>query len=130
MVAETMNKSELSTEIGQEILNSRDLQNKKWESLALVIDLSEGHFSQSGYLYSLDDAEPFTAISSERRKLSSLCQSLKEKIKSESSADILQMLVQIKSYDMSIKIDFEFQNPSRWSITPNNMDKMKETLKP
>lgn len=125
-----MNKSELITEIAKEILKAKDLQNKDWVSFALVIDLNDGYFAQSGYLYLLDDTEPFTAITSERRKLSSLCQYLRENIKNESSNNILQMLVQIKKHGMDMKINFEFDNPTRWSITPANMEEMKKNLKP
>ena len=124
------NKTELISKLGQEILRAKDLQGNSWDSLALVIDLDEGHFAQSGYLYTSEEVVPFTAITPERRKLSSLCNELRKLIHEESDAYVKQMLMQIRSQDTSLKIDFEFEDSSRWSITPSNMHQARENLRP
>jgi hypothetical protein len=131
MVDDNMSdKTMLISEIGKEILNAKGLMNREWSSLSLVIDLGEGHFAQSGYLYTQTDVDPFTAITAERRKLSTLCNELKDVIKEESDSNIKQLLVQIRNDDSQMKINFEFENANRWSITPSNMVEMKEMLKP
>jgi hypothetical protein len=124
------NKTMLVSEIGKEVLRAKDLLDNDWDSLSLVVDLSNGHFAQSGYLYTSRDTVPFTAITPERRKLSQLCNDLKGQIQEESDSSIKQMLIQIRYQDSKMKIDFEFDNVSRWAITPSNMNEMKEALRP
>jgi len=123
-------KSKVIHEIGKEILNAERLENEYWTSLALVITLTQGSFSQTGYLYLIDEIKPFIAKSEKPLALRHLSKELAEIIKEESKVDVVQILVQIRQSDLKIKIDFEYENRSRWSITPANMKEIKEDLRP
>jgi len=124
------NKTQLVHNIGLEILEAKALIGKDWNSLALVVDLGENHFSQSGFLYFKGNGEPFTAISKQRRKLSSLCKELKDLMSCEFSIKVSQMLIQIERDKTKVNIEFGDNTNSKWSITPSNIDEIKNEIKP
>jgi len=90
----------------------------------------QGAFSQSGYLYLNESIKPFIATSDDRLAMRHISKGLSESIKAESNSNVVQILVQIRQSDLKIKIDFEYEDRSRWSITPKNMKQMKEELRP
>jgi len=124
------NKTQLVHEIGEEALRTPDLQEVDWESFAVVIDLADGVYAQSGFLYLEDDIEPFIAESEDPLAMRHLAKELAETLKNETGQDIVQILVQIQNEDSKIKIDFEYEDRNRWSIKPSTMFKMREELRP
>ncbi|TEW51757.1 hypothetical protein [Psychromonas algicola] len=98
--------------------------------LSLVVDLGEASFSQSGFLYFNDDGEPFTAISRQRRRLSNLCKELKDLMWCEFSIKVTQMLIQLERDTTKINIEFDNSANGKWTITPSNIDDIKNQIRP
>jgi len=129
-IGNSMNKNDLIHKLGNEVLMSEDLSDNDWVSLSLVIELAEGVYSESGYLYCNDEVKPFSVETDDPLAMRHISKELSVSIKKESNSDVVQILVQIRQKDLKVKIDFEYENKSRWSITPSNMQQMKENLRP
>ena len=124
------NKTQLVHDIGQEVLEAKALAGRDWKALSLVVDLGEGSFSQSGFLYFDNDGESFTAISKQRRKLSNLCKELRDLMSIEFSVKVSQMLIQLVRDGNKLNIEFDNSSNGKWTISPSNIDNMKEKIKP
>ena len=118
-------------DIGKSILCCKKVVENDWDSLVFVFDAAEGHIANSGFLYSLDSVRPASArIESDPMLLNNQIRDLREKIFDQCNAKFRQMLVQMESQSGRIKIDFEFDDPSRWTIKPSNIKQMREELRP
>lgn len=124
------NKTQLEHNIGLEVLEAKALIERDWKVLSLVVDLGEASFSQSGFLYFNDDGEPFTAISRQRRRLSNLCKELKDLMWCEFSIKVTQMLIQLERDTTKINIEFDNSANGKWTITPSNIDDIKNQIRP
>ena len=119
------------SEIGELILTSPDLQENDWESFSLVYDIGEGHTANSGFLYDNKSIAPFFAESeNDPMEIDNQILALQQEIQLTTGHKFKQLLIQMEKNTNKIKIDFEFDNPNRWSITPANMKEMKELLRP
>jgi len=124
------NKTQLEHNIGLEVLEAKALIERDWKVLSLVVDLGEASFSQSGFLYFNDDGETFTAISRQRRRLSNLCKELKDLMWCEFSIKVTQMLIQLERDTTKINIEFDNSANGKWTITPSNIDDIKNQIRP
>jgi predicted nucleotidyltransferase len=118
-------------EIVHVILMSEDVKENNWESLSFVFDVADSHIANSGFLYTEDKIRPAVAdIDHDPLILDDKIIELREKVFEQCNAKFKQLLIQMEKGSGRIKIDFEFDNPSRWSITPANMKQIREELRP
>lgn len=125
-------KNELIQIIGGLILKSDDLkENSEWQSLSLVLTFSDGYFADSGFLYQQEIIQPFSAYADDEDPfiLRDKAQELKKELEKSADDELKQMLVQIDR-DGRMKMQFEFDDPERWRITPSNINNIKEFLRP
>lgn len=120
-------RDELIQLIGEEIYNSEKVSQRDWESLSLVFDLSSSSVSNSGFLYQNGSIVP---ISVRSFRLAEYVQELHEVTEVDGKERWKQCLVQIRKKDGAIKLDFEYNDADRWSITPANRLEMRESLRP
>lgn len=126
-----MNSSDqLIQEVGQEVLKAELLEEFEWNTLTLVVEVGDGYFSDSGFLYCDDDIEPFDAESDDPLALRNIVIKLRDALHQSSGQYFKQLLIQIEKKSGRLKIDFEFDNASRWSITPANLRVMRDQLRP
>jgi len=118
-------------EIAQLFLRCRKVKENPWTEFAFVFELGQGHISNSGFLYNEDKVRPATAsIEEEKLLLGDALMALREDIFKECGHKFNQLLFQMENETKRFKIDFEFDDPTRWAITPNNMFEMREKLRP
>ncbi|MFM2481387.1 hypothetical protein [Celerinatantimonas sp. YJH-8] len=118
-------------EIGQSVLLCQDVIENDWDLLAVVFDVAEGHTANSGFLYKGDDVEPIAAcIEDDMQRLDHQIELLREEIYQQTGYKFKQLLVQMKKETGQIKIQFEFDDPQRWSFSPKNLATIKEELRP
>ncbi|MFM2481392.1 hypothetical protein [Celerinatantimonas sp. YJH-8] len=123
--------NKLILEIGQLLLASDCAQEDAWDFLSVVFDVSEGHIANSGFLYAGSETEPFsTGIDDSAMSLDHKIQFLREQIYQQTGSKFKQLLVQMKKATGQIKIQFEFDDPQRWSFSPKNLATIKEVLRP
>ena len=121
------NKTQLIHDVGERVLSANYLENQPWQSLSLVIDLGEGLYAESGFLY-LDNEIIHLSITSDL-ELKAVMNELCDIIKAEVKLSVVQSLIQVNSDDKKIKLNFEFYNKDLWSITPENITKKMDELR-
>ena len=91
----------------------------------------DGHVSNSGFLYNKESIRPATAsIEDDRLLIGDTLLELREKIYQQCGEKFNQLLFQMENETKRFKIDFEFDDPERWVVTPNNMLEMRKKLRP
>ncbi|MCL6272218.1 hypothetical protein M3P05_20050 [Sansalvadorimonas sp. 2012CJ34-2] len=118
-------------EIGSMILRCEDVIEHNWDSLSFVFDLSDGHIANSGFIYIGNEVVPATAeIDSHPLLLDDQIIAFRKLVADQCGQNFKQLLVQMENNSKRIKIDFEFDDSSRWSITPSRLKEMREKLRP
>lgn len=117
---------ELIQEIGSAIVEDPAIADLEWDSVAVVAHL-DGGFSLFGYLYREGENEPF---SPEDDELFELFPELQDAMAEGEEHRWKACLYTIAKPDMDVDVDFEFDDASRWRVTPDNIDTMPEQLRP
>lgn len=120
---------ELVFEIGSLIVNSEEYANSNWQGIAIVGDFSYGQVAMEGYVYFYDgDFKTELPGSDILRKL----RELREEMKKEINKAWHQCLIHITKPDFKINIQFEYDDPKRWSLKKISLDVSDhaESLKP
>ncbi len=116
--------------VGKEVLKAELLSEVVWQELALVVEVAEGYFSDSGFLYNGLDIEPFDAYSENPLALRNAISELNEEVLKACGNKFKLLLIQMEKETGRIKIDFEFDDPGRWAIKPSKLKEMQESLRP
>jgi len=118
-------------EIAQLILQCEDVLSFQWTELVFVFEFGGVHVSNSGFLYDGQEVTPATtSIAQEKLRLRNSLEALREDIFQQCGDKFNQLLFQMENETKHFKIDFEFDDPKRWAITPSNMFEMREELRP
>ena len=120
-------RDELIELIGNEIVNSRRLESLDWRTAVIVFDIGEGVVSNSGFAYLDERIVPIVASGA---IVDDYVRELRDEIKLSDKAPFIQMLVQLRRSDGKMRVDFEYDDPSRWSIRPSKLVEMREALRP
>jgi hypothetical protein len=118
-------------EIGQLLLRCEDMVENEWDCVTIVYDVNEGHTANSGFLYMKNEVLPTSAsIKDEPLLFSDKIVEFQEIIYEECGHKSKQLLIQMERETNRIKIDFEFDDASRWAIKPAKIKEMREILRP
>lgn len=119
------------TDIVELFLRCKKVKENPWTELAFVFEFGDGHISNSGFLYNGDSVRPATAsIDEEKLLLGDTLSALREDIYQQCGHKFNQLLFQMENETKRFKIDFEFDDPTRWAITPSTFFDMREKLRP
>jgi hypothetical protein len=121
--------NDMILEIGSMILNDVNYADHDWNALALVGNFSYGQRRINGYQYFRDSS--FVAEIPKCDVTYQLKQ-LREAMKSESGKEWHQCLIHITKPEMKINIQFEYDDPERWSLKKVSLDMSDyaQSLKP
>ena len=112
-------------------LRCKKVKENPWTELTFVFEFNDGHMSNSGFIYKGDDIRPATArIEEDMLLLSDTLREFREEVYEQCDWRFVKMLFQMESETGRFKIDFEFEDKSRWEIHPGNMMEMREQLRP
>ena len=118
-------------EIAKCILQCDDVIDNEWHELTFVFDIAEGHIANSGFLYHEDKIRPAVAdIEDQPILLEDKIVELRELVFKECGHKFKQLLFQMESKTNRFKIDFEFDDATRWAISPAKIKEMRVLLKP
>ena len=131
MIAEAvMEASETSDRLVQEIgalIVTNDRYQDDWQSLAIVGSFRDGERSQYGYVYTADGEWEGRTSGIPTLKL---MKRLNDEMADATGKRWLRCLVQIKRADMSMNVQFEYDDPDRWSVSPATVEQDALALKP
>ena len=117
---------QLIHDIGSLIVTSEKYQDD-WESLSIVGSFRDGERSQYGYVYTSDgDWEGRTGGIPTLK----LMKRLNDEMAEATGKRWYRCLVQIKRADMDMNIQFEYDDPDRWSVSPATVERDALALKP
>ena len=121
---------DLIMEIGSLVVNDRRY-DERWKGLALVGNFSNGQERMNGYQYFANgDFEP--GIPKRAGDIIDKLLELRQEMKKEKDEEWHQCLIQITRPDFKINIQFEYDDPARWSVKNVSLDMSEyaELLKP
>jgi hypothetical protein len=118
-------------DIGVLILQCEKVISNPWNSLSVVYDTGEGHTANSGFLYTEDSITPISvSIAGQRLLLRNKILEFRNVIFEQTGDKFKQLLIQMEKDPVRVKIDYEFDDQSRWSISPRNRKTIREELRP
>jgi hypothetical protein len=114
-------------ELGQLVIADEEFAGKDWQGIALVIQV-EPRKRLFGYRYKADGG--WEGATPAGRPAILKARELADAMKVEGKDGWKTCLVQISRPGPSIEIDFEYDDPNRWDVTPANLKTRVEELRP
>lgn len=121
----------LINEIGTGMVHDPAYLALPWDAIALVVEVADGGatVSQHGYAY-LDDGT-IAAEVPEGETLTDLFRDLnREMVAASGKRPWKAALVQIVRATGKMGVEYEYDDASRWQVTPSNWETMREQLRP
>ena len=121
-----MNKDELVQQIGQLLIEDPMISRQPWDHLVIVAHVKDRSVQVKGFAYSGNsDVTPtgprnFAIID----KFEALNKAMLEPGKESWKACLVRI-----SAEGHISIDFEYDKPEKWLVTPSNIEEMGKTLR-
>lgn len=114
-------QAQLITEIGEMIVEDYITENIDWEALGFAITLHNGTRRATGYRY-LKDGDFEASIPEEFGDLIKKVDVLKNEMTQNGDGTFVQCLIYLTKPDYTIRLQFEFDNPERWTRKSTGMD--------
>jgi hypothetical protein len=120
--------SDVIQRIGEAVSQDERFANVPWQGIALVSILGNGARQLSGYWYAADGtAEP--ELPSDRA-ISKLFLDLQKATEVSGKGSWKTCLFQIRRDGMRMTVDFDYDDASRWKVTPGNMEHLVAQMRP
>jgi len=119
---------DLVQELGSLLMEDGDLLANPWEHLVIVAQFRPLSIKVNGFAYLANGKAIPTSPSgvAVTKKFQELREATKEPAK-----DVWQAaMVKIEKSSGSLSIDFEYDNPDKWLISPATVKRMAEALRP
>jgi hypothetical protein len=119
---------DLVQELGAILMEDSDLSASQWEHLVIVAHFSPLTIDVGGFAYLANGKAIPTSPSgvAATKKFQELREAMKEPAR-----DVWQAaIVKIEKSSGSLSIDFEYDNPDKWLISPATVKRMAEALRP
>ncbi|MCO4319045.1 hypothetical protein M8997_017770 [Phyllobacterium sp. 21LDTY02-6] len=121
---------ELMGDIARVLVNNERLTDIEWVEISVVFSFDSDGDVSSTYGYAYDASGNWTAISFKPREVRPQVNSYREWLRQEGDKGFIKMLFQFNKVTRQVKADFEYDDPSRWQVTPKNVDAMIGELRP
>jgi hypothetical protein len=120
--------TELVHEIGSMVVNSERYRARPWESLSIVVVIDGSSVQLSGYTYGADGKPQ--AGNPGNFDINDKFEELQEAMAGADQRRWKSALLQINRDGGKLNIDFEYDDPLRWKVTPTNVDTKPHELRP
>ncbi|MBP1853424.1 hypothetical protein [Rhizobium halophytocola] len=110
------------------IITSDEVEPQNWEEFSLVIAFEDDRVSET-YGYSYDANGDWEAIAIRPRLVREEAAAYRDWLKRENDKALIKMLVQFNRSSNGYNVDFEYDNPARWNVTPSNLSEITEKLR-
>jgi len=117
------------TELGQQIIADPRYngQERDWQGIAVVVQVAPRE-RLFGYIYRPDGS--WTAGMPDLDATIEKAIELSQAMRIEGKEAWKTCLIQIQRPGPKLKVDFEYDNPDRWAVTPANLRQKVEELRP
>jgi hypothetical protein len=121
--------SEYVASLVRAIIESGELKQNEWQEFSLVCSFAPSGINQSyGYSYSADGN--WEAFSVRPRLIREQADSYRQWLSADKDQPIIKLLLQFNRESRDFNIDLEYDDQARWQVTPNNLDRVIEALRP
>lgn len=122
--------ADLTHEIGEMVVDNFNYRDDSWQGIALAVTLYEGCEELTGYQYFSDGGWEAGGVKKFGDLLDKLLE-LKEHMGSNGEGAFVQCLIHVTKPDYKLRIQYEHDNPKRWSPTISaDMGDFAELLRP
>ena len=112
--------NDLVMKIGAMILRDQEYADDRWNSIALIGDLARGRVSMTGYQYL--DGDTFAPAVPFNDEILDKMEELRAEMKKIKGTEWHKCLIQIAKPDFDIDVEFEYDDPDRWSLKAAGLD--------
>jgi len=116
--------------IARAIFNSQEMQPLEWTEVSIVFELDDDGYLTGTYGYAYDTAGKSTAVAPEIDEVEEPVAAYREWLRQDGDKGFIKMLFQFNRTNSKVNADFEYENPARWNVSPANIDKITEELRP
>lgn len=106
---------DLIVQIGELILDDGEFEDIAWDSISLVASFFEGSREITGYAFT-DDGKFEPAIPWEAGEVLDKLEMLNTHMEASKQGAFVQCLIQITKPDHALRLQFEHDDPKRWSV--------------
>ena len=108
-------RDSLVNEVASLIINNRAYKDKQWDSVSVTIRFELPSIWKGGIIYFDDDyeSEPPRGFELPKKMVE-----LRDLMTQEDGNEWVCCLIKISAKEQSIDIDFEYDDPKRWYLTP------------
>lgn len=120
--------SALVQDLGRSIVNSPRIASQDWRDLVMVAVVRDDHASMSGFVY--DGGGKSRPVTPGGGMALQQVQALREATQVEGKTPWQACMIRINRESGKIHVDFEYEQPGKWEITPANVRKKADELRP
>ncbi len=114
-------------EVGALIVHDERVAAQPWDSYALVARFDANRIQLNGFAYADDRMRPATPRGSDvHHKLKALREAMREDVGQAWGACV----VRIDRETKKIRIEFEYDHPERWDVTPQTVAEVAQRARP
>jgi hypothetical protein len=117
----------LLTELGQQIVADRRYVDEEWQGISVVVQVAPRE-RLFGYVYRPDGT--WTAAMPDMDATIDKAIALSKAMRVDGKEPWKACLIQIQRPGPHLKVDFEYDDPNRWIVTPGNLKQKVEELRP
>ncbi|MEZ0472783.1 hypothetical protein [Luteimonas salinilitoris] len=121
---------EYMSEIARVVAQGEDLQELAWDEVIIVFGFDEDGSVNETYGYAYEQGGPSHPFALRPRYVRPAVDAYREWLRLERDKGMIKMLFQFNRRSLKVQADFEYDDPSRWKVTPNNIDTIVEELRP
>jgi hypothetical protein len=116
--------------IARGIVNDDGLRDVDWVELSVVFRFQDDGFCSGNFGYAYDEHGRETAFTVDSMEVEKEAESYREWLRQEDDKGFSKMLFQFNRVTRKVNADFEYDDPSRWQVTPKNLDSIVKELRP
>ena len=123
-------QTDYTADVVREIIASGDLDDFPWSEFSIVVSYDEdGDVDQTyGYAYASDGEWKAFAITP--RLVRSSLNRYRERLRKDGDKGFIKLFFQFNRDTGRFNADFEYEDATRWQVTPANIDRIIEDLRP
>jgi hypothetical protein len=121
-------KDELVQEIGRMLVQDPRISALPWRQVAIVAQITDDSTQVNGFVY--DETGKETPTAPKNTRVIDRFEELRSVMGEHEESFWSACLVRLDRVSGKISIDFEYDHPEKWLITPSTVKEMSEKLRP
>lgn len=116
--------------IAHEIANCNELDGIEWVEVSAIFAFDDEGDANESYGYAYDRDGKAHAVTFLYNPIEREVNRYREWLRLEGDKGFIKMLFQFNRETRKVNADFEYDNPTRWQVTPKNIDVIPKELRP